>query len=687
MLRVGIDVGGTFTDLFTWDEETGAGRAAKSLTTPHDLTEGVFGALEVAGVDLSEVDVFVHGSTTAINALLERKYPEPALITTVGFRDTIEIGRQRRPHLYEPYQVKPAPIVRRRHRFVVAERIDARGDVIAPLDEAAVTEVARRIREAGIRSVAIAFVNSYANPEHERRARDLVLAEYPEAHIALSSDVPKYRELGRFSTAAVRAALLPVLGDYLERLEGRLREAGFNGTFYVIKSNGGLMRAAHGRQRPEELIQSGPAGAVATAAHIVRHRDRRDIVSTDMGGTSFDVCLIDDGKGTVRDDYEVAWDTPVITPMLDIRSVGAGGGSIAWVDDGGSLRVGPRSAGSTPGPVCYGRGGTEPTVTDANLVLGRLDPTLGGKMALDVEGARAAIARVGEQVGLDVVECAAGIIRICAETMASAIKMILIDRGRDPRDYAMAAFGGAGALHSWLIANSLGIEEVIVPPFAGVASAFGATVMDVRHDVEATSYAELAGCDLDALNARFAELERQVAARFEGESAAVETIRSAGIRYVGQSYEVQTPIPAGTLDASSLESIAAEFNRIHLQEHGVASESFALAFVTLRVTAVGRLSERTAARPTLHLDARAQGARSRAVYFDDEGFLDTPIVDAAGLKPGESIAGPAVIESTHGVVIVPPAGSVLVDEEDNLVLTLAPRPLAEIGSTSTGVNA
>jgi N-methylhydantoinase A len=443
------------------------------------------------------------------------------------------------------------------------------------------------------------------------------------------------------------------------------------------------MRAAAGRQRPEELIQSGPAGAVATAAHLAQSRDRRHIVSTDMGGTSFDVCLIDDGQGTVRDDYEVAWDMPVITPMLDIQSVGAGGGSIAWVDDGGSLRVGPRSAGSTPGPVCYGRGGTEPTVTDANLVLGRLDPTLGGKMALDAEAARAAIARVGEQVGLDPIACAAGIIRICAETMASAIKMILIDRGRDPRDYAMAAFGGAGGLHSWLIAGSLGIEEVIVPPFAGVASAFGATVMDVRHDAEATSYAEFAGCDLDALTERFAVLERQAASRVEEEGASVEIVRTAGIRYVGQSYEVQTPIPNGVLDAAALEAIAADFNRIHLQEHGVASETFGLAFVTLRVTAIGRLGDRTAARPTLVRESEASPSR-RDVHFDDEGFLDTPIVDVAGLQPEESITGPAVIESTHGAVIVPPGGRALLDEDGNVVLTLPRRRLAAIGSSSTG---
>jgi N-methylhydantoinase A len=683
MVRVGIDVGGTFTDLFTWNEATGAGRAAKALTTPHDLTEGVFASVGVAGIDLADVDVFVHGSTTAINALIERKYPEPALITTEGFRDTIEIGRQRRPHLYDPYQAKPQPIIRRRQRFVVSERMDARGEVVTPLDEEAVTQVAARIRDAGIRSVAIGFINSYANRAHELRARELVLAEYPDVHVALSSDVPKYRELGRFTTAAVRAALLPVLGDYLERLEARLREAGFRGVFYVIKSNGGLMRAEAGKQRPEELIQSGPAGAVAAAAHVVRGRERRHVVSTDMGGTSFDVCLIDDGQGTVRDDYEVAWDTPVITPMLDIHSVGAGGGSIAWIDDGGSLRVGPRSAGSDPGPVCYGRGGTEPTVTDANLVLGRLDPTLGGKIELAVDDARDAIARLGERVGLDAVECAAGIIRICAETMASAIKMLLIDRGRDPRDYAMAAFGGAGALHSWLIAESLGIEEVIVPPFAGVASAFGATVMDVRHDVEATHYAAFDGCDLDALNARFDELEREVRARFDEEEGTVDIVRSAGVRYVGQSYEVQTPVPGGLLDAAALETMTAEFHRVHLQEHGVASDTFGIAFVTLRVTAVGRLSERTNVKPTVVLDATERATRTRQVYFDG-AFHETAIVDAANLERGEAIAGPAVIEYQHGAMIVPPSATALVDDEDNVVLTLAPRVgLAVATATAT----
>jgi N-methylhydantoinase A len=530
MLRVGVDVGGTFTDLFAWDMETGAVRTAKSLTTRDDLTRGVVNALAEAKIDLSQVATFVHGSTTATNALIERKFPEPALVTTEGFRDTIEIGRQRRAHLYDPYQQKPRPLVRRRHRFTVSEKMRANGVASKPLDEQDARTVAGRIRDLGITNVAVAFINSYVNRAHEDRMAAILREEIPEARIGLSADIPKFRELGRFVTTVVRAALLPVMGDYIGRLESELKARGFGGIFYVIKSNGGVMQASMAKERPEELIESGPAGGVAAASFLSSLIGREQIVSTDMGGTSFDVCLLEEGRGLVRDDYEIEWDMPIVTPMLDIRSIGAGGGSIAWVDEGGSLRVGPRSAGSDPGPACYGRGGTEPTVTDANLLLGRLDPTLGGKLQLDVAAAEAAMRRVAEPLGLNLLQCAEGIIRICAENMASAIKMVSIDRGRDPRDHALISFGGAGAMHAWAIAPSVGIETIVVPPFAGVASAFGATMMDVRHDVETTFYMACDGADLDQLNARFADIENEGLGRLHQEGFAdedVELVRTA----------------------------------------------------------------------------------------------------------------------------------------------------------------
>jgi N-methylhydantoinase A len=607
--------------------------------------------------------------------LIERRFPEPALITTEGFRDSIEIGRQRRAHLYDPYQQKPRPLVRRRFRFTVPEKMRADGSITRPLDDEAARAVARRIRDTGISNVAIAFINSYRNRVHEDQMAAIVREEIPGARVAVSADTPKFRELGRFVTTVVRAALLPVMGDYLERLENELKARGFRGIFYVIKSNGGVMQASLAKEYPEQLIESGPAGGAAAAGFLSKLVGRDEIVSTDMGGTSFDVCLIEQGHGLIRDDYEIEWDMPIVTPMLDIRSIGAGGGSIAWLDDGGSLRVGPRSAGSTPGPACYGNGGTDPTVTDANLLLGRLDPTLGGKMQLDVPAAEAAVRSVADSLGLDVLECAEGIVRICAENMASAIKMVSIDRGRDPRDHALVSFGGAGAMHAWAIAPSVGIETIIVPPFAGVASAFGATMMDVRHDVETTFYMPCDDADLKQLNARFSELEAEGFGRLKQEGFSeddVELTRTAGMRYVGQSYEVDTTIRAGALDAASVEEIKRDFNVEHEREHGVSSNDFAIAFVNLRVTAIGKVDKPDPREGFGRKDRGTGDAQkgTRSVYFDG-AFVESSVYDGALLGSQDEFEGPAIIEYADAEIVVPPGMTVRTDDASNVILTAA----------------
>ena len=463
------------------------------------------------------------------------------------------------------------------------------------------------------------------------------------------------------------------MGDYIERLENELNARSFRGIFYVIKSNGGVMQAALAKDYPEQLIESGPAGGAAAAGFLSNLVGHDEIVSTDMGGTSFDVCLIEQGRGLIRDDYEIEWDMPIVTPMLDIRSIGAGGGSIAWLDEGGSLRVGPRSAGSTPGPACYGNGGTEPTVTDANLLLGRLDPTLGGKMQLDVAAAEAAVRSVADSLGLEVVECAEGIVRICAENMASAIKMVSIDRGRDPRDHALVSFGGAGAMHAWAIAPSVGIATIIVPPFAGVASAFGATMMDVRHDVETTFYMPCDDADLEQLNTRFAELEAEGLGRLKQEGFSeddVELTRTAGMRYVGQSYEVDTPIQAGMLDAASVEHIKRDFNVEHERENGVSSNEFPIAFVNLRVTAIGEVDKPD---PREGFGRKGTGDAhkgTRSVYFDG-AFVESSVYDGALLESQDEFEGPAIIEYADAEIVVPPSMKVRTDDASNVILTAA----------------
>jgi N-methylhydantoinase A len=680
MLHVGIDIGGTFTDLFAWDSESrGPGRAreAKVITTPDDPSIGVMRAIETASIDPKAIGALIHGTTIATNALIERRYPEPALVTTRGFRDVLEIGRQRRRHLYDPYQVKPGPLIGRSRRLTVTEKLGADGSTVVPLDRDQARRAAERIAEQGIRNVAIAFINAYRDGRHEREMRAVILETIPDAEVALSSETrPKVRELGRFVTTALRAALLPVVGDYLTRLERSLAEAGCTAPLFIVKSNGGMMSAATARERPEELIGSGPAGGVAAGSFLSGLLDAPSLIVTDVGGTSFEASLLEDGVGLVTDEVEIEWERPVITPMLDIRSIGAGGGSIAWIDDGGSLRVGPQSAGADPGPACYGRGGTKPTVTDANLVLGRIDPTLGGKFTLDSDAASDALATVAEPLGMSVLECAEGIAEIVSENMAMAIRSVSTDRGRDPRDHVMVAFGGAGGLHAHQIARSVGIDRVLVPPFAGVACAFGATMMDVRHDLEATFYSPVDDADIAALNRAYAELESKVKGLLEADGVAADEIeleRSAQMRYVGQSYEVNTPVPVGALGQSDLDDIARAFNEVHELEYGVASDTFAVAFVTLRVTGTGRGPKR--ASEELAVLAGGNGAVSsgsvkgrRLAYFDgSQHEVDVHAVER--LSADERIPGPAIIEQPDGVIVLPPGSVATADRYRNVMIT------------------
>ncbi len=475
MWRVGVDVGGTFTDLFGWNEESGERATAKVLTTQWDRSEGVIdairraaqdpiAAIESSGLPFDEISTLVHGTTTATNALIERSYPDPALVTTDGFRDTIEIGRQHREELYDPYQVKPKPIVKRRFRYTVQERTDVNGNEERPLDVDAAREVAKAIQAEGIKSIAVCFINSYVNVAHERQMRDIILEHIPDAFVMLSGEVkPLFREHGRFVTTAISAALKPVMVEYFDHLVERLQEHGFKGSVLILKSSGGVMGIDLAKAHPEDLLESGPAGGVAYTRYLAEITKTPSIICTDMGGTSFDASIVEDGKGLITRSYELEFEVPVIVPMLDIHSVGAGGGSIGWVDTGGSLRVGPRSAGSNPGPACYGTGGTEATITDANFLLGRLEPTLGGKINLDREAAEKAVAIIAEQLGIETIEAAEAMVKISCEIMAQAVKKVVIDRGRDPRDFMLVSFGGgAPGGQSW--GTHIAEEGLRLPP-------------------------------------------------------------------------------------------------------------------------------------------------------------------------------------------------------------------------------
>lgn len=685
MWRVGVDVGGTFTDLFGWEETSGERVTAKVLTTPWDRSVGVIEAVkraardsveavEQSGIPFDRISCLVHGTTTATNALIERSYPNPALVTTDGFRDTIEIGRQHRKELYDPYQKKPKPLIPRRYRYTVPQRTNVKGEEERPLDTAAAHAVAEKIRAEGITSVAVCFINSYVNAAHERQMRDILLARIPDAHVMLSGETrPLFREHGRFVTTAVSAALKPVMAAYFEHLLARLTDQGFRGSLLILKSSGGVMGMDLAKEHPEELLESGPAGGVAYAGYLAETTRERSIICADMGGTSFDVSIVEDGKGLVTREYELEFEMPIILPMLDIHSVGAGGGSIGWVDTGGSLRVGPRSAGSQPGPACYGTGGSEPTVTDANLLLGRLEPTLGGKINLDRAAAERAMDNVAGRLGLSAVETADAMVRISCEIMAQAVKKVIINRGRDPRDFVLTSFGGAGPMHACFVARAMDIPKVVVPAAAGVASAFGATVMDLRQDVERFLYAPVAEVDLERLNATYAELEQTALdrlARDNVDAGNAALHRTAQMRYVGQTYEIETPIPEGPLSRDSLAEIAAAFNAAHKQEHGVSSDIFEPAFVSLSVAATAP----TAAVPAYTRPAGKNVVamkNTRPVYFAGE-WLDCPVYNGQILAPGHRTEGPAILEYLDSVAVLPPGARATVDSHGNLIIDVGP---------------
>jgi N-methylhydantoinase A len=672
MWRVGIDVGGTFTDLFAWEDGGSRQLTSKVLTTKHDRAVGVLNAIREAGIAPGEISHLMHGTTTATNALITRDYPEAAMITTDGFRDTIEIGRQHREALYDPYQSKPKPLIKRRFRYTINERMNVKGQVVRALQREEALAIATKIKTADIKSVAIAFINSYVNAAHENQMRDIVLEVNPGIYCVTSADTrPVFREHGRFATTAIRAATMPVMERYFHRLETSLKDAGFAGRLMILKSSGGITGVEYAKQHPEELIESGPAGGVAYAAYLSQLKgDCPNIIHTDVGGTSFDVSIVENGKGLVTRDHEIEWEIPVIVPMLDIHSVGAGGGSIGWVDEGGSLRVGPHSAGSEPGPVCYGRGGMLPTITDANLLLGRIEPTLGGKMKLDRDGAAAAMERLAAEFGLSAIETADGMIRIGCENMAQAVKKVIVARGRDPRDFILASFGGAGAMHACFVADSMNIPRIIVPSEAGVASAFGATAMDLRHDLEAFYFSPVAAADIKTITRMYEQLEKDAIALLEADgvmAADVLLSRSAQMRYVGQSYEVETPMPSGRLTADDLPVIAANFHKCHELEFGVSSDDFAPAIVSLGVTAVGKTARPPARR--LETAGREPIKGRRQVYFD-RAWHESSIYDGHALGEGAQVQGPCIVEFEHACAVLPPNASATVDAYGNMMIDL-----------------
>jgi N-methylhydantoinase A len=676
---VALDVGGTFTDVALVDEATGRLWVTKTPTTPHDpsagFVAGVDKALRLAGLDASSLRHVLHGTTTATNAILESKGVATGLLTTAGFRDVLEIGRHDIPRRANMFAwVKPARPVAPELIFEIDGRIGVDGEELVPLDEAAVRAAARRLREAGVDSVAVCFLHSYADAGHERRARELLLAEHPACAVSLSSEVlPVFREFERSMGTVLNAYVQPLVGRYVARLAERLRARGVAAPLSIMKSNGGVIGADVVRTQAIHTALSGPAAGVIGARRVGEAAGFTDLISVDVGGTSADVCLVRGGEAAVTVEGRVgAW--PLHVPMIDIHTIGAGGGSIARVTSDGTLTVGPDSAGAQPGPVCYGSGGEEPTVTDAHLVLGRIPShLLGGEIPLDAERARRAIEeRVARPLALSAAAAAQGILDIVNNNMVGALRLVSVERGYDPRDFALVPFGGAGPLHGADLAALLGMRTVVVPRYPGVLSTFGLLGTEVRNDYARTSLQKPPDYDLGAVAAVYGELERQAQAWLAAEGVAPagrHVTRLADLRYRHQGFELTVSWPERDL---AIDPLIARFHERHLRLYTYALPDAQVEIVTLRVAAAGRVRRFTLPPLGQRGPARGRSARRR-VYFGGAGWKTCPCLDRERLGVGAVVRGPAVVEQLDATTVVPPGYRATVDRVGNLVMRAGQR--------------
>jgi N-methylhydantoinase A len=685
-LRIGVDTGGTFTDVVAVDEATGAILTTKTPSTPGDpsvsVVEGIRKILRLAGA--ASVAAVSHGTTVATNALLQERFPGLGLVTTRGFRHVLEIGRQSVPRGYgnSYFWVKPERIVPLHLVREIPERMSYRGEVLEPFDDAAAAEVARWFRDAGVDSIGVSFIHAYANPEHERRMRATLEREHPGAHISVSSEVlPEYREYERTVTTLVDAFVKSRVAGYVAAIERRLRdEIGAAVPFYVMKSNGGVMSGREVTRQPIATILSGPAAGALGASLLARAAGFDRVLTADAGGTSTDVCLVEGGAPGLTTDGAVGR-FPVKAPMIDIVTVGAGGGSVAWMAPDGGLKVGPRSVGADPGPLCYARGGEEPTVTDAHLMLGRIPPhLLGGEIPLVHALAREGMAALGVRLGLDVERTAEGVLEIAAWNQANAIQQVSVKRGLDPRDYTLVAFGGSGPLLAGRLVDVLNLRAALIPPSPGNVSAFGLLVVDVKNDYVQTFVQSHDRLDFAATNAHLGRLEGLARSALAAEGFAdgqVRIARSADLRYFGQAWEVPVELPPGEIDAAAAALAAERFHEAHERRYGYAyrqpggagqSGPHRIEWINVRVTGIGPIE-----RPKLSESPPGPGrpalpAGKRAAIFAG-ARLECPIYDRVRVAAGEFIAGPAIVEEYGATTVVYPGQRVEADCFGNLVLT------------------
>lgn len=673
-LVAGIDVGGTFTDLVLFDTVSGHVTLGKTPTTVENQAFGVLNALSESRVDLAQIDLIVHGTTTTTNAVLERKLAKTGLITTEGFRDVLELGRRTRPQAYGMKGIF-RPIIPRDLRLEVPERMTADGEIFVPLDEGRMREAVMALREQGCESLVIHFLHSYANPAHELRALEIAREVWPPDTITVGHALlAESREFERGVTAAVNASVQPLLTRYISRLQDELSKGGYARDVLIMNGNGGMVSSRFVAREAAKTVMSGPASGVMAAAYTGRRAGEPDLITYDMGGTSTDVSLITGAKPAVSSEIEIEYAMPIHLPMVDVRTVGAGGGSIARVNDAGLLEVGPDSAGAMPGPICYGRGGMEPTISDANLLLGRLNPKrlFSVDNPVSLETVEAIFdERIGRPLGLDVLESAAAVIRVANARMAGATRMVSVSLGIDPRDFALFAFGGAGPLHAVAIARELGIPRVLVPGRPGITNALGCVVADLRHDFVRTLNRPVVDLDMDTVHAVFDDHVREghaLIAKERVETARIEVSFSAEMQFVGQTHLLRVPLPGPDIDRETLQAL---FESVYFERFRVRLPEIRANLVNLNTSIVG-------VRPEIDLSALIDaGARkatlgealteTRTVWFE-EGWQDTPVYRREYLPPEAVLLGPAIIEQMDTTIVVEPGNRVVQDRDGNLIL-------------------
>ncbi len=673
-LRVAVDIGGTFTDICVLDEDSGALRVAKTASTPEDPLVGAMRGLEEAKIDLHDVTLFSHGTTVATNALITRRLPPAAMICSEGYRDVIEIRRSNKEDLWDTYNDVAQPYIRRRDRLTVRERIDHGGQIATPLDEADAREKARILRKRGVEAVAVCFMNSFINPQHEARMKEILQEELPGVEITTSSEtLPEIFEHERFSTTVVNAILSPVVGGYVSRMNEALQQGGYASDLLMLHSGGGVMTPATAGQFAGRLAGSGIAAGAIASRHIAMLCGYENSIGLDMGGTSCDVSLVFGGESRITKDWHIEFGYPIRFPSIEVLTIGAGGGSLAWIDDAGSLHNGPQSAGADPGPACYGRGNTVPTNTDANLALGRLGTSLaGGQIELDKAASETAVRTgVAEPLAMDPVAAAKAIVSVANANMADAVRLISISRGYDPRDFALVAFGGAGALHGVALAKELSIPTVIVPPNPGVTSALGCLLVDVRHDLSQTYLALAAEADPTDIEDRFGVMEAEATGRLVKEGVANEDMvlqRSIDMMYQGQWRSLQVPVAA---PFTSVPDAVAAFHADHDREYAFRRDDTPVELFRLNLAAIGTVPKAELMRHAAN-GAKAVAESARMVDFDEvEGAVETPIYSHDGLPAGVTIEGPAIVEQLDSTTVIPPGVRAEVDEWLNIRIHVA----------------